>query len=196
MSSMTGAERTVRDIRHRPRHIVELGSGLSTVLFADYCAKRDAKLITFEENPNWVQLVETALPEALKAKHGPSQKNKVLTVDECRYDAPIPHAVAVGIHDTKVELDTGVPLFGKRQPLFVSSCVVASLISFQTRRKVGRGHRRSEQDRHDYLPAGTHELPGRDRATRHTVRAASARVDLPVHGAGADDQGQALANSG
>ena len=76
---------------HRPRHIVELGSGLSTVLFADYCARRGARLISFEEDQKWVRQVVAALPEALRAKHGPSLKNRVLTAAECRYDAPIPH---------------------------------------------------------------------------------------------------------
>ena len=62
----------------------------------------------------------------------------------------------------------------------------------------GRGIRaaRPRVGQRRYLPAGSHELSERDRATRHTVRTASARVDLPAHGAGAEDQGQALANRG
>ena len=39
----------------RPRLIVELGSGESTVWFAAYAAKHGAKVISFGENEDWRQ---------------------------------------------------------------------------------------------------------------------------------------------
>jgi hypothetical protein len=39
--------------RYQPRHIFELGSGLSTIVFAEYCYRTGAALTVAEENEAW-----------------------------------------------------------------------------------------------------------------------------------------------
>jgi len=80
-------------LRYRPQHIAELGSGLSTLIFANFCQKQNASLDSFEENPDWVRLLELALPPNQKDKYKPTLVNRVLTADECHYDQAIPKGV-------------------------------------------------------------------------------------------------------
>jgi hypothetical protein len=58
--------RRMRDIRlllwrHRPRHIVELGAGFSTLIFADWCRKEGAKLTSIEQNESWARHVAATI---------------------------------------------------------------------------------------------------------------------------------------
>ena len=75
--------------RHRPRHISEMGSGLSTVVFARYCARAGAHLSTYEDNPAWVDLVDRAATAAGISGFRPLLVDRFDDEDECGYNASI-----------------------------------------------------------------------------------------------------------
>ncbi len=75
---------------HKPKSILELGSGSSTVVFAEYARKNNARLLSIEENEGWA--------EKFKKNVGGDDKiqiricNRVTLKDktppEIRYDLP------------------------------------------------------------------------------------------------------------
>jgi hypothetical protein len=75
--------------RHRPRHISEMGSGLSTVVFARYCARAGAHLSTYEDNPAWVDLVDRTARAAGISGFRPLLVDRFDDDDECGYNASI-----------------------------------------------------------------------------------------------------------
>jgi predicted O-methyltransferase YrrM len=48
----------------RPRSIVELGSGLTSVVFAAYASRSDADYVCLEEDPAWAETTRRALGAA------------------------------------------------------------------------------------------------------------------------------------
>lgn len=46
--------------RHRPRHVIELGSGQSTAAFAAYAKRHGATLVSFEQSLKWQELSNSA----------------------------------------------------------------------------------------------------------------------------------------
>ena len=47
--------------QHKPKHLVELGSGRTTAVFAAYAAKHGAKLTVFEQDERWISAVKSAV---------------------------------------------------------------------------------------------------------------------------------------
>jgi hypothetical protein len=76
--------------RYRPRHIVEMGSGLSTVVFARYAAKTGASLASFEESPDWIAITRRALAAAGCSGPAPVLARRVEEGDTCYFDRPVP----------------------------------------------------------------------------------------------------------
>lgn len=79
--------------RYRPKTIVEMGSGLSTVLFALYAQQRGAKLTTLEENPEWAAVTTKALRAAGVAEFTPTVANKISDHGFVSYDATLPDSI-------------------------------------------------------------------------------------------------------
>ena len=75
---------------HKPKSILELGSGSSTVVFAEYARKNNARLLSIEENAGWA--------EKFKKNVGADDKIQIRICDrvtlkdrvppEIRYDLP------------------------------------------------------------------------------------------------------------
>ena len=93
---------------HKPKSILELGSGSSTVVFAEYARKNGARLLSIEENEGWA--------EKFKKNVGGDDKiqiricNRVTLKDrtppEIRYDLPADeHFDCIFIDGPPLELD-------------------------------------------------------------------------------------------
>jgi hypothetical protein len=75
--------------RHRPRHISEMGSGLSTIVFARYCARSRAHLTSYEDDPAWVDLVDRAARAAGISGFRPLLVDRFDEDDECGYKVSV-----------------------------------------------------------------------------------------------------------
>lgn len=92
----------------RPAHICEMGSGFSTVIFAQYAAKYGARLDTLEENPQWAEITQKALQAAGVGSHAPLLSSKVEEAPSVYYSTAInPACDFVYIDGPTAELSDG-----------------------------------------------------------------------------------------
>lgn len=53
---------------HRPRSVMELGSGRTSVLFATYAKKNGAKYLAYEQDPWWIDLMNRVIDHLCKSR--------------------------------------------------------------------------------------------------------------------------------
>ena len=75
--------------RRKPSHIVEFGSGMSTILFASYCSDTGSKLLSLEENAEWIDLTSKGL-EAAGFSMQPTKAEKKDDGETVFFDYEIP----------------------------------------------------------------------------------------------------------
>lgn len=74
----------------QPKCIVEFGSGMSTVLFALYCDRSNARLLSFEEDPKWATITKSAVKASGANSFEPTVATKVTEPDKVYFDASVP----------------------------------------------------------------------------------------------------------
>lgn len=74
----------------QPTTIAEAGSGLSTIVFADYCARTGAKLASLEEHPAWLAITRSALNAAGLESNIVKHSDVLYEKEGNRFATPLP----------------------------------------------------------------------------------------------------------